>query len=37
MTYRKRGKFRWAKLLRYPHYIDFRGYTFVVQGQGTCF
>ena len=36
-TYRKRGKFRWAKLLRCPHYMDFRGYTFVVQGHWHLF
>ena len=36
-TYHKWGNFRWAKLLWYPHYKDFRGYTFAVQGQGTCF
>ena len=33
--YRKRAKLRWAKLLRYPHYMDFHGNTFMVQGQGT--
>ena len=27
------GKFHWAKLWRYPHYMEFRGITSVVQGQ----
>ena len=33
--YRKQGKFCWAKLLWYLHYMDFCSYTFAVQGQGT--
>ena len=33
-NYRKRGNFHWAKLLRYPQYMDFHGNTFAVQGQG---
>ena len=27
--------FCWAELSWYPQYMDFRGNTFVVQGQGT--
>ena len=30
--YRIRGKFRWAKLSRYSHYMDFPVNTFAVQG-----
>ena len=33
--YRKWGKFCWAKLLRYPHYMDFHDNMFTVQGQGA--
>ena len=32
-NYLKQGKFRWAKLLWYPQYMDFRGNTSAVQGQ----
>ena len=31
----KQGKFCWAKLSRYSHYMDFPSNTFVVQGQGA--
>ena len=30
-VYCNREKFRWAKLLRYSHYMDFPGNTFTVQ------
>ena len=33
--YHEWGNFRWAKLLQYPQYMDFRGNTFAVKGQGT--
>ena len=33
--YRKWGKFRWAKLLWYPEYMDFRSNTLAVQDHGT--
>ena len=35
--YRKRGNFCWAKLLRYPRYMDFCGNIFAVKGQGTIY
>ena len=31
----KLGKFCWAKLSRYSHYMDFPSNTFMVQGQGA--
>ena len=34
-TYRKWGKFCWAKLSRYSHYMDFPGYTFAMQDEGA--
>ena len=34
-TYRKRGKFHWAKLLWYPQYTAIHGNTFAVQSQGA--
>ena len=37
VQYRKRGNFHWAKLLRYPQYMDFHGNTFAVQGQGPIY
>ena len=35
VLYRKQGKFQWAKLSRYSHYMDFTSNTFAVQGQGA--
>ena len=32
--YHKGANFHWAKLSRYPQYMDFHGNTFAVQGQG---
>ena len=34
---RKQGNFHWAKLSRYPQYMDFHGNTFAVQGQGPIY